>query len=288
MPVDHACRDGGGKLWELEIRSDLRAIPVVHNPQALLQQLRRCQCLRNDFVEGGGPVKFRCERDTLAEAIATASERWRPGPVRCPSCPGSGCRPQTARVELVGLRPRADDPGRGTGPGRRRGQAVVPARLFADIVHQARGRRRDGRGRGRRRARSRRVGSGTRAHAVGRRLPPLARAAGAASRSTPAALAEALRQVIPAASQDDARPILTGVLLAATAGRPAPGRHRLVPARGARPPGRQHARAKARRCSSAAQGPERGAALLGDGEIEVMLAEREVGSASGRATSRRA
>jgi len=30
-------------------------------------------------------------------------------------------------------------------------------------------------------------------------------------------LAQALRQVIPAASRDDARPILTGVLLAATA-----------------------------------------------------------------------
>ena len=33
-----------------------------------------------------------------------------------------------------------------------------------------------------------------------------------------AAFAEALRQVVPAASRDDARPILTGVLLAASAG----------------------------------------------------------------------
>ena len=46
-------------------------------------------------------------------------------------------------------------------------------------------------------------------------------------------LAEALRQVIPAASRDDARPILTGVLLAATGDRHAPRRDRLVPARGA-------------------------------------------------------
>ena len=40
---------------------------------------------------------------------------------------------------------------------------------------------------------------------------------------------------MPAASADDARPILTGVLMAAEAERPAPGGHRLLPAGGARP-----------------------------------------------------
>ena len=45
-------------------------------------------------------------------------------------------------------------------------------------------------------------------------------------------LADALRQVVPAASRDDARPILTGVLLDRHGRRRAPGRHRLVPARG--------------------------------------------------------
>ena len=45
------------------------------------------------------------------------------------------------------------------------------------------------------------------------RSPPATR-----SRSPAAELAAALRQVVPAASSDDARPILTGVLLAAEAG----------------------------------------------------------------------
>ena len=46
------------------------------------------------------------------------------------------------------------------------------------------------------------------------RLGASRRARGDASTSAP--FAEALRQVVPAASKDDARPILTGVLLTAT------------------------------------------------------------------------
>ena len=60
--------------------------------------------------------------------------------------------------------------------------------------------------------------------------------------------AEALRQVVRAASTDDARPILTGVLHDRRGRRPAPGGHRLVPAGGARPAGHARAAPRARRC----------------------------------------
>ena len=63
-----------------------------------------------------------------------------------------------------------------------------------------------------------------------------------------AAFAEALRQVMPGASRDDARPILTGVLLTASAGGlrlVATDSYRLAVRDLA---GRQHARARARRC----------------------------------------
>ena len=55
------------------------------------------------------------------------------------------------------------------------------------------------------------------------------------------ALAEALRQVVRAASNDDARPLLTGVLVAAEGGRDPAGGDRLLPPGHARP-GRRRAR----------------------------------------------
>ena len=64
--------------------------------------------------------------------------------------------------------------------------------------------------------------------------------------SPAAAFGEALRQVVRAASTDEARPILTGVLLAAEDDGLRHGGHRLVPARGARP-------RRSTRCSAAGQ-----------------------------------
>jgi DNA polymerase-3 subunit beta len=89
------------------------------------------------------------------------------------------------------------------------------------------------------------------------------------------ALAEALKQVVPAASKDDARPILTGVLLAAHDGglrlvatdsyrlalRDLPGLSMLTPDQ---------------KVLVGAKGLSEVQRLLGDGDIEVFLAEREV------------
>ena len=75
LAVKLSLRDGGGKRGNPTTRSGLRKRPVVPNPQPLLQQLfKDPQLLRKPTAptEGGLPVKFRCERDTLADAIAVA------------------------------------------------------------------------------------------------------------------------------------------------------------------------------------------------------------------------
>ena len=98
-----------------------------------------------------------------------------------------------------------------------------------------------------------------------------------------AAFAEALRQVVPAASRDDARPILTGVLLTAHGGGlrlVATDSYRLAVRDLA---GREHARRRARRCWSRPRASPRCSGSLGDGEIEVVLGEREVMFRVGRA-----
>jgi DNA polymerase III subunit beta len=90
-----------------------------------------------------------------------------------------------------------------------------------------------------------------------------------------AALADALRQVVPAASKDDARPILTGVLLAAHEGG-----LRLVATDSYRLamrdlPGVSMLEAD-QKVLVGAKGLAEVQRLLGDGDIEVFLAEREV------------
>ncbi len=83
-----------------------------------------------------------------------------------------------------------------------------------------------------------------------RRVPPASPSpAGEPVTLASAELATALSQVVRAASSDDARPILTGVLLAAEADGPAPGGHRLLPPRHPRPARHDGARPRARRCS---------------------------------------
>ena len=80
-------------------------------------------------------------------------------------------------------------------------------------------------------------------------FPRLDRAAGAGgdpARRRRSCLA--VSQVERAASKDESRPILTGVLLTAEEEGPAPRRHRLVPAGGVRPPRRLGPGSRARRC----------------------------------------
>src|SRR5690242_10685622 len=98
------------------------------------------------------------------------------------------------------------------------GSAVVPARLFSEIVRQLDGDTvsveladDDAKIEAGRFATTLRTLSAT-------EFPRLPEAGDGGVRVEAAAFAEALRQVVPGASRDDARPILTGVLLTASSG----------------------------------------------------------------------
>ena len=164
-------------------------------------------------------MKFRCERDTLAEAVATAQRAVASRTGAMPVLSGLRCLGHGHRLELVGtdleLTIRVRVPAEGDGEG----SAVLPGAAVLRDRAPARRRHRDGRARRRRRPDRGRPLRDDVAHAVGGRVPAAARVgARPAYGSTPRAFAEALRQVVPGASRDDARPILTGVLLTASAG----------------------------------------------------------------------
>ena len=81
-------------------------------------------------------MKFRCERDTLADAIAVAQRAV---------ASRTGALPVLSRFAGVAhrggrrarrVRPRVDYSGGGTGGHGGRGSRVVPARLFSEIVHK--------------------------------------------------------------------------------------------------------------------------------------------------------
>ena len=132
----------------------------------------------------------------------------------------SGLRvsPTASGVELVGsdleLTIRVEAPADTEGEG----SSVVPARLLSEIVHkldpgtvtveftddEARVEA------GRFRTALRTLSAAD--------FPRLTEPGGDGVKVAAGALTDALRQVVPAASRDDARPILTGVLLAASAG----------------------------------------------------------------------
>ena len=165
----------------------------------------------------GSPVKFRCEREILAEALATAG---RAATGRTGTLPVlSGLRLELAGDQLtvtgtdldltiqLELTVGGDD--------RRRRRCCRPgsrptssARCGAGKVEVV-GRRRRGQ-------HQRRPLAVQRPSAVARRLPaPRRRRRPSAVTLDAAAFGEALRQVVRAASTDEARPILTGVLLTA-------------------------------------------------------------------------
>jgi DNA polymerase-3 subunit beta len=162
-------------------------------------------------------VKFRCERDVLVEALSSAS-RATSGRERLPVLAG-------ARLEVTGdeLRITATDLDLtievvATVAGVADGVAVIPAKLAADIVRALE----PGAVTIEADADQAKIASGRSQFAV-RVLAadefPASPAAVASDAVTVASseLADALRQVVRAASSDEARPILTGVLLQATA-----------------------------------------------------------------------
>jgi DNA polymerase-3 subunit beta len=162
-------------------------------------------------------VKFRCERDTLAEAIGTAQRAAAVRSGALPVLSGVQVTATDDTVELVGSDLDLTIRVRVPAQVETNGQAVVPAKLFDGLT----GRLKAGM------VTFEVVGddahiSGGSAKADVRLLPTdefprISEPEGASVTVDGGPFAEALRQVIPAASRDDARPILTGVLLSATA-----------------------------------------------------------------------
>ncbi|MEY2475529.1 MAG: polymerase subunit beta [Actinomycetota bacterium] len=160
-------------------------------------------------------MKLRCERDVLVEALSTAG--------RAVSSRG-GALPvlQGVRLEVVGdeLRLAGSDLDltiQVTAPvaGQEDGVCVIPARLAADIVRALE----PGAVQIETDDDEARIASGRSQFAVrvlpADEFPRLPVQSGDAVTLASADFAEALRQVVRAASSDDARPVLTGVLMAA-------------------------------------------------------------------------
>ena len=248
-------------------------------------------------------MKFRCERDALSEAIGSAGRAVASRSGALPILSGLLIRTGTDEIQLAGsdleltIRVSAsadvDD----------EGAAVLPARLFGDIVRSLEpgavsvvvdddeARIESGRSKF-----SLRV-------LAAEDFPRLPEVAGSGVRMDATALAEALRQVIPAASRDDARPILTGVLLVAEgsglrlvatdsyrlgvrdlpgesvlaahlSGAAAEGRHVLVPAKALR---------ELQRLLGSGAGPGSAAAPGTENTVELSFSDRDACFDTGRA-----
>jgi DNA polymerase III subunit beta len=219
-------------------------------------------------------VKFRCERDTLAEAVATAQRTVASRTGALPVLQDLRITASGDGLELVGSDLEITNRVQVPAEVEETGVAVVP-KMLGDIV--------------------RKLEPGpvmvtvTGDEAVitaGRfsttlRLKPaedyprLASNDGQGVRVDAAAFALALRQVVRAASKDDLRPILTGVLLTTHAGG-----LRLVATDSYRLAVRDlkgvSMLAEGQRVLVAAKGLAEVQRLAGDGEIEVVLRERDV------------
>jgi DNA polymerase-3 subunit beta len=161
-------------------------------------------------------VKFRCERDTLAEAISTAQRAVAVRSGALPVLSGVQVSASGDHIELVGsdldLTIRVQVPAQVD----EEGQAVVPAKLFDGLTTRLKA----GAVTFEVEGDDARISAGP-ARAGVRLLPAdefprVSDPEGTTVTVDAGPLSEALRQVIPAASRDDARPILTGVLLTAT------------------------------------------------------------------------
>jgi len=162
-------------------------------------------------------VKFRCERDALAEAVGIAQRAVASRPGALPALSGNvlvTC--DQDRIELVGSDLDLTIRVTTAVDVDRTGSVVVPARLFGDIVRSLEpgavtidANEDEAKISGGRSQFSVRVSAED--------FPKLVAPSGGGVRMDGAALSAALRQVVPAASRDEARPILTAVLLAADA-----------------------------------------------------------------------
>lgn len=163
-------------------------------------------------------MKFRCERDVLADALATAS--------RAVSSRGSSLPVLSGlRAELTGDRLRLTGSDLDltivvsvTVAGQEDGTVVIPAKLASDIVRALD----EGAVEVTTTEDQAEITSGRSDFSIrlipAEEFPVLSAPPDDAVTFDAAALADALRQVVPAASSDDSRPILTGVLFTAEEG----------------------------------------------------------------------
>ena len=160
-------------------------------------------------------MKFRCERDVLVEALGTATRAVASRGGALPVLSGVKAELTGDHLVLTGSDLDLTIQVGVTVAGQADGVAVLPARLAADIVRALE----PGAVHLEVEGDEARISSGRSQFAVrllpAEDFPRLADSVGDDVTLDAAALAEALKQVVRAASHDDARPILTGVLMAA-------------------------------------------------------------------------
>jgi DNA polymerase-3 subunit beta len=165
-------------------------------------------------------VKFRCERDVLVEALGTAGRATASRGGALPVLAGIKADLDGGTLTLTGhdLELTISVAISEGVSGREDGSAVLPARLVSDVVRSlppgAVEVEVDGE---QARITAARSEFSLRVFPVDE-FPRLPEPAGDAVTIDAAELGAALRQVVPAASSDDARPILTGVLVSAEEG----------------------------------------------------------------------
>jgi DNA polymerase III subunit beta len=165
-------------------------------------------------------VKFRCERDVLVEALGTAGRATASRGGALPVLAGIKADLAGGTLTLTGhdLELTISVAIREGVSGREDGSAVLPARLVSDVVRSlppgAVEVEVDGE---QARITAARSEFSLRVFPVDE-FPRLPEPVGDAVTIDAAELGAALRQVVPAASSDDARPILTGVLVSAEEG----------------------------------------------------------------------
>jgi DNA polymerase III subunit beta len=163
-------------------------------------------------------VKFRCERDVLFDALQTAGRAVASRGTALPVL--SGVRVEVAGDDLLLAGTDLDlaIEAKATVVGLADGVTVVPARLVADIVRALE----PGAVSVETDDEELRITAGRSQFAVrtlvAGEFPRLAQPSGEDVKLPAQGLAEALRQVVRAASNEDARPILTGVLMTAEEG----------------------------------------------------------------------
>jgi DNA polymerase III subunit beta len=162
-------------------------------------------------------VKFRCERETLANAVSTAQRAVAARSGAMPVLSGLRITVTGNELEIVGTDLELTIRVRVPVDADSDGSTVVPARLLAEIVQKLEGDTvtielvdDDAR------IEAGRFATNLRTLAASE-FPRLVEVTESGVRVDAEGFATALRQVVPAASRDDARPILTGVLLTASA-----------------------------------------------------------------------